>query len=371
MRPPLHILHTESSCGWGGQEIRILTEAEGMVRRGHRVTLICPPQARIHDAALARGLTVAALPIARKNLKGLFALAGWLARHGRGVDVINTHSSTDSWLTALAARLIPGAPPLVRTRHVSSPVSDGRATFWLYQRAVRHVAVTGEALRRQLHQENGFALESMTSVPTGIDLARFAPADRRAARAALGLPDVPTLGILATLRNWKGHAYLLDAFAALGTDFPDWRLVCIGDGPQRANLERRVAELGLSDRVAFPGNRDDVPDWLNALDLFVLPSYGDEGVPQSILQAMACGLPVVSTPVGAIAEAVADGETGLLVPARDAQGLAAGLARLMRDPELRARFGAAGQARASERFGQERMLDAMETLFRRHARGAG
>lgn len=366
--PRLHILHTESSCGWGGQEIRILTEAEGMVRRGHRVTLLCPREARIYAAALARGLEVVALPIARKNLKGLAALADWLLRHGRGADALNTHSSTDSWLAALASRLIPNAPPLVRTRHVSSPVSRGRATFWLYQKAVRHVVVTGEALRRQLHEDNGFALNSMTSVPTGIDLARFIPGQPQAARAALGLDDAPALGILATLRNWKGHAYLLDAFASLAGKFPEWRLICIGDGPQRANLERRTAELGLTGRVLFPGNRDDVPLWLQSLDLFVLPSYGDEGVPQSILQAMACGLAVVSTPVGAIAEAVEEGVTGLLTPPRDADALSANLARLMDDAELRARFGAAGHARAQAHFGSDGMLDAMEAIFRRHAR---
>jgi len=367
----LSIVHTESSCGWGGQEIRILTEMQGMARRGHRVTLICPPDARIHDAALARGLDVLALPIARKNLKGLLALFGWLLHHRHGIDIVNTHSSTDSWLAALAVQLLPGTPPLVRTRHVSSPVSRTRSSFWLYQHAVSHVVVTGEALREQLHRDNGFALESMSSVPTGIDLARFAPGDRHAARRRLGQADVPTLGILATLRNWKGHFYLLEAFALLRATFPDWRLVIIGDGPQRGNLERKVAELDLTNRVALVGNRDDVPDWLNALDLFVLPSYGDEGMPQSIMQAMACGLPIVSTPVGAIAEAVVANETGLLVPPKDSRALSVALERLMGDQELRARFGAAGYARAQACFGSDRMLDSMERIFLRHARSAG
>jgi len=370
-RRTLSIVHTESSCGWGGQEIRILTEMEGMARRGHRLTLICPPEASIRDAALARGLDVVALPIARKSLKGLFALFGWLLQHRHRVDIVNSHSSTDSWLAALAARLLPGAPPLVRTRHVSSPVAQKRSSYWLYQHAVRHLVVTGEALRQQLHRDNGLALESMSSVPTGIDLTRFAPSDRHAARRKLGQPDVPTLGILATLRNWKGHFYLLEAFALLRTTFPDWRLLIIGDGPQRHNLERKLVELDLTNRVALVGNQDNVPDWLNALELFVLPSYGDEGVPQSIMQAMACGLPVVSTPVGAIGEAVVANETGLLVPPKDSRALSIALGRLMGDPELRARFGAAGYARAQARFGSERMLDSMELIFLRHGRSVG
>ncbi len=104
--------------------------------------------------------------------------------------------------------------------------------------------------------------------------------------------------------------------------------------------------------------------WLQALDLFALPSYGEEGVPQAIMQAMACGIPVVSTTVGAITEAVDDGSTGLIVPPRDAPALGAALARLRDDPALRARLGAAGRARAVRDFGLDRMLDRMEAVFR-------
>ncbi|NJD24514.1 MAG: glycosyltransferase family 4 protein [Betaproteobacteria bacterium] len=371
---PMHIVHTESSCGWGGQEIRILTEAKGMEGRGHRVTLVVPPQAQIAPAAEKMGLTVVPLDIERKNLGALWRVLAWLWRERRCIDVINTHSSTDSWLVVLATRLLPGAPPVVRTRHVSSPVNRSPASFWLYQTAARHIAVTGEAVRQQLHRDNGFALDSMTSVPTGIDLERFSPlpdgADRSALRARLELPDVPLLGILATLRNWKGHAYLLEAIARLPAELAAWRLVVIGDGPQWQKLHRQVETLGLAGRVIFVGNQDNVPDWLRALDLFALPSYGDEGVPQSIMQAMACGLPVVSTPVGGITEAVVADETGLIIPPRDADALAAALVRLMADEGLRARLGAAGLARARERFGSDRMLDRMEAIFVAHGRPA-
>jgi glycosyltransferase involved in cell wall biosynthesis len=370
----LHIAHTESSCGWGGQEIRTLTEAKGMEGRGHRVTLVVPPQAQIAPVAKKMGLTVVPLDIERKNLGALWRMLLWLWRERRSIDVVNTHSSTDSWLVALATRLLPGAPPIVRTRHVSSPVNRSPASFWLYQRAARHIAVTGEALRQQLHHDNGFALDSMTSVPTGIDLQRFTPLpageDRAALRARLGLPDGPLLGILATLRNWKGHAYLLEAMVRLPAELGAWRLVVIGDGPQWQNLHRRVDTLGLGERVIFVGNQDNVPDWLRALDLFTLPSYGDEGVPQSIMQAMACGLPVISTPVGGITEAVVADETGLIVPPRDADALAGALVRLMGDADLRTRLGAAGLVRAQQRFGSSYMLDRMEAIFAAHGRQA-
>jgi glycosyltransferase involved in cell wall biosynthesis len=174
---------------------------------------------------------------------------------------------------------------------------------------------------------------------------------------------------VATLRDWKGHDYLLDAWRQLQPRFPQWRLLIIGDGPQRARLEARTAAEGIAASVRFVGNQDDVPAWLNSLDLFTLPSFGDEGVPQGIMQAMACGLAVVSTPVGAIEEAVQRERTGLIVPPRDAAALAQALAALMADTELRRRMGEAGLAHARAHFGVEEMLDKMEAVFRSVIRG--
>ncbi len=367
MKDTLQILHTESSTGWGGQEIRILTEARGMLDRGHRVTLLSDPQAAIIPAAERLGIPTVTLPIGRKNLRAFAALRRWLKAHGAQFDVVNTHSSTDSWLTALAVRTLSGMPPLVRTRHVSTAVNNSPATRWLYRRAIAHIVTTGEAVRQQLHRDNGYPLERMTSVRTGIDLGRFVPAERPAMRKQLGLPNTPTIGIVATLRDWKGHDYLLEAFAQLRARFPGWQLLIVGDGPRRAHLEGRIAELTLIGQVHMVGNRDDVPDWLGAMDVFALPSYGDEGVPQGIMQAMACALPVVTTAIGAIGEAVRDGETGIMVPTRDASSLADGLARLMADEELRLRMGEAGRRYALANFSIEKMLDRMEEVFRRVA----
>jgi glycosyltransferase involved in cell wall biosynthesis len=361
----LRILHTESSIGWGGQEIRILTEAQGMLERGHEVTLLTAPSADIYPAAKARNIPVVALPIEKKRPRALLAMRRWLAAHRARFEVINTHSSTDSWLVALARASLKDVPPVVRTRHVSTRVNNNRGTRWLYGSACAHIVTAGEALKRQLARDNGFALERMTSVPTGIDLERFRPMDRAAARRELGLDERHALGIVATLRDWKGHDYLLDAWAHLAPRFADWQLLVIGEGPQRARLEARVAAEGLTASVRFVGNQHNVPVWLNGLDLFTLPSYGDEGVPQAIMQAMACALAVVATPVGAIEEAVQRGRTGLIVPARDAPALAAALGALLEDPARRTALGRAGREYAEAHFGLERMLDGMEAVFRR------
>ena len=361
----LSILHTESSIGWGGQELRILTEMEGMARRGHRVALLTAGTADILPAARARGLAAVGLPIEAKKLPGLVAVRRWLARDGAAFDVINTHSSTDAWLVALACATLPRMPPVVRTRHVSTPVNNAPATRWLYQRATAHLVVTGQALKAQLVRDNGIDPARITSVRTGIDLARFRPLDRAGARARLAVDGRPAVAILATLRDWKGHDDLLDAWVLLRERVPGWQLLVIGDGPRRAHLEGRVAALRLAGDVRFTGNQDDVPAWYACADIAVLPSYGDEGVPQSLMQAAACGLPAVATPIGAIPEAVVDGTTGILVPPRTPPALADALVRLMSDAGLRARMGAAAHAYAQANFGLDAMLDAMEAVFAR------
>jgi glycosyltransferase involved in cell wall biosynthesis len=358
----MNIIHTEASCGWGGQEIRILEESRGLIERGHTVRVLCPPESRIFTEGPKRGVETIALPIGRKNLKGLFALRRWLKNNR--VDVINTHSSTDTWLAALACKTLRKPPPIVRTRHISSPIPNNGASHWLYAKAVKHVVTTGEALRLQVIKQTGADPARVTSVPTGIDPERFKPGDKREARIALGLdPDTHYIGIVATLRSWKGHLYLLEAFAQL--DAPGWKLLIVGDGPMRQRLEERTAELGLSEKVLFTGQQANPEDWLRAMDIFCLPSYANEGVPQSIIQAMLTGLPIVTTPVGAILEAVSNDITALVVPPKDATALALAITRLLNDGVIAAQLGNAVRHIANDSFSRETMLNHMETIFQR------
>ena len=183
----LQIVHTESSLGWGGQEIRILAESQGLIRRGHDVRLVCPREARIHDEAANWGVPVVALPIGRKRWHALRALGAWL--RANRPDVVNTHSSTDSWLAALALRVFGPKVPIVRTRHISAPVPRGPLSRWLYMRAAARVVTTGEALKQQLVMQNDFSAPRIESVPTGIDAGRFRPGERKAMRARYGLPQ--------------------------------------------------------------------------------------------------------------------------------------------------------------------------------------
>lgn len=357
---PLRIVHTESSLGWGGQEIRILSESQGMLRRGHGVTLLCAPQARIRAEAANWGVPAVSLPIDRKRPVGLGAMHHWLG--GNVCDIVNTHSSTDSWLAALALAALGRPVRVVRTRHISARVPRGPLSRWLYMRAASYVVTTGEALRRELVERNGFLASRIESVPTGIDAGRFRPGERAASRAKFGLPPDKTLvGIVATLRSWKGHAILLEAMARLP---PQFELVIVGDGPQREALEQQLARLGLRGRVRMQGQQADVLPWLRALDIFALPSYANEGVPQALVQAMLVELPCVTTPVGGIPELAKHERTALLVPPKDSAALAAAIERLAGDEGLRRELGETARKHCVEGYSYERMLERMENIYR-------
>ncbi len=358
----MRILHTESSLGWGGQEIRILTEAAGMIGRGHKVTLACAHSARIFAEAPRFGVPVTALPIGRKRPQGVVALRRFLANHP--VDVINAHSSSDAWLAALACRALKTPPPLVRTRHISAPVPHDRLTRWLYTRATAQVVTTGEAIRSALIREIGVSPSRATSIPTGVEPARYAPRDKREARRSLRLPEsTPLIGICATLRSWKGHRFLVEAMPLLA--HRDANLLIVGEGPQREALQQQIAALGLGDRVRLVGNRDDVAPWLAAFDVFALPSYADEGVPQALVQAMFVGTPCVTTNAGAIGEVAIADHTALVVAKQNAVALAAAIDRLLGDPALGSRLVAAARDRVATKFSLASMLEHMEVVFRR------
>jgi glycosyltransferase involved in cell wall biosynthesis len=356
----MRIVHTESSLGWGGQEIRILSEAQGLISRGHDVKLLCPAEARIYAEAPRWKVPAIALPIGKKRPKGVRALLDWF--RANRCDVVNTHSSTDSWLTALSL-LVMGRPiPMVRTRHISAPVPTNAPSRWLYTRATARIVTTGELLKKELVERNGFPALRIDSVPTGVDAARFRPGDPARARALLKLPPVKTLvGIVATLRSWKGHRFLIEALAGLPESVG---LLIVGDGPMREQLEALVAERGLRERAWFAGNQADVVPWLQALDLFVLPSYANEGVPQALIQAMLTALPCVTTHVGSISELAVDGETALVVPAQQVEPLRDAIRRLLNDAGLRARLGQAARRHCQSRFSYQGMLDQMERIYR-------
>lgn len=367
MAEPLAILHTEASTGWGGQEIRVLTEAAGLRDRGYAVTILCKPESALAPRARERGVPVILerMPFAH-DPRTIARMIGHMRR--LRPQLVVTHSSVDSWCAGVAARLL--RVPIVRVRHLSVAVGRNSTTRFVYRQLCDAVITTGEAIRRHLIEQVGLPPERVVSVPTGIDAGRFNArnADGRHVRVEFGIGlDVPVVGIVAVLRNWKGHQIFLDALVEVSRRLPSARALVVGGGPQSPNIERRRRELGLEGVVILTGHREDIPDVLAALDVVVSASTGAEGVPQILLQALAMERPVVATAVGAVAEVIRDGETGRLVPPENPARLAEAILAALRDPAKTRALALAGAQLVRERWGVGCMLDAVEAIYARLA----
>ncbi|MBI5809744.1 MAG: glycosyltransferase family 4 protein [Deltaproteobacteria bacterium] len=360
----LTIFHTEASLGWGGQEIRILKEAECMRKRGHRVIIIAEETSGILGRAKASGFEVVSMSFLKKDYPASFFRLLKLMKEF-APDVVNTHSSRDSWLAGLAARASSAQPALIRTRHLSTPVAKGIASSIVYKSLPHRVITTAEAIRDNLIRINGCLPDRIVSIPTGVDLVLFNPLRHyKDIRAELSLPDDTLLaGMVSVIRSWKGHDCFVEAAGILSKKFPDARFIITGDGPRREAIEKMVKDKNLSGHVLMLGHREDIPDIMAFIDILVQPSYGNEGVPQSLLQAMAMETPVVVSDIRPLLEVVTDKVTGLVAKTKDPESLAEKIEALMRDKALRDRLGAAGRRLVVERFSMENMADAVERTY--------
>ncbi len=360
------IIHTEASLGWGGQEIRILGESSCMKRRGHRVVIIAEQESMLLGKAAEAGFETVALSFKKKDYPASFLKLLKLIKRLQP-DVINTHSSRDSWLAGCAAKASGASPALIRTRHLSTPVSKSYASSIVYGRLPDMIITTAESIREALIRRNGVRPDKVVSIPTGVDLSGFDPERLKGGlREELGLePSTPLVGMVSVIRSWKGHDYFVEAAQIARAAQPETRFVIAGDGPRREAVARLIDEKGLSGTVIMLGHRDDVPRVMASLDILAQPSYGNEGVPQTVLQALAMGLAVVSSDLPPLLEVIEDGVTGLVAPSRDAAALAERITTLIKDEPLRKRLGATGREMVRRRFSAEKMADDVEEVYDR------
>lgn len=354
------IVHTEWSDGFGGQEHRILLECGEMIRRGHRAVVVCRPEAEIRRKAEEAGVPVHPLPIGSSFDPA--AVSGMVRLFRREkVDVVNTHSGKDSWVGSIAAK-IAGVPLLLRTRHISVPVRRG--WYNLIYRWPDGYVTTGEMIREHLIGV-GIPPDRVISIPTGVDVARFSPdVPGDAVRAEFGIGGgEPLVSVIGVLRSWKRHDVFLEAVRLLRERGSPVRALVVGEGPQRERIAGEIVGKALARIVRMTGYRQDIPEIVAASDVIVLPSDRFEGVPQVILQSLAMGRAVVASPIGGIPEVVHHETTGLLCPAGEPSAFADAIARLLADPGLRERLGAAGRELVLSRYSSTAMCERTEAFY--------
>jgi sugar transferase (PEP-CTERM/EpsH1 system associated) len=347
------VVHVTFGLDVGGQE-KLLVELARHADRGQ-----CPPvfvslgkRGRLADDLEGCGTAVVALekptglrPSLVFQLMRLFR--SWRPR------AVHTHDQRSLIYAAPAARLA-GVPRLIHTRHGRDveATSRQRAVVQQLSRLVdAFVCVSGDV--EALSRSQGVAPDKLKIVRNGIDLNRFAFSGLKAQGPAV---------TVARLSPEKDVANLICATELAAREVPDLRVEVAGQGVCFDELNRLSAEMNLADRVQFLGEVDDVPSLLIRARMFVLPSRS-EGIPLTVLEAMARGLPIVATRVGGLPEVVIEGETGFLVPPSDPAALAAAMVRLFRDEILGYRMGEAGRRRVEQAFDIRRMVHEYETLY--------
>lgn len=370
-------------------------QAVELARLGVEVRVLCPLPAlphrlgrRARHERSSSGYSIDGIAVTRLFYPKL-APFGWAARLGNGLlkralmHKVREVAEDYDFELIHAIRLFPIASSLVPIAEatgrpllalgVGSDVHTNpygsRGMRELTRRAIEgsdRVAAVSRALARQI-LDLGQPRRRIATIYNGVDTDTFAPMPERrsALRRELGLPDRgPGMVMVSRLARAKGARELLEAFGELEARYEDAWLAIVGDGPESSVLRRRAASLGVASKVFFPGAQphESIPLWLNAADVFVLPSY-NEGLPNVVMEAMACGLPVVATDVGGTAEAVEEACTGFLVPPRSAAELVRPLERLLSDQALRLQFGHAGRDRAARVFGWRQSAESLLAIY--------
>ncbi len=352
---PMRIVHLVSSLKVGGMEQFVLRIA-AVQSADHRVTVLALQDGPLREEARGMGLAVHVLGGSQKHLRALRG-AALLAR--LRPDIAHAHNQTSLHYAVLAKR-VAGAK-VVMTNH-GQGMGSPRTPSALEWRDTDSIIAVSQAVADRM-RDAGVA-DKVSVILNGVETK--APMQGRAeTRKALGLSAGVVGLMVARIDGFKGHDALLQALAALKAKGVLLTVLIAGDGAQRKNMEELAGSLGLNgSHIRFLGFRSDVPDLHEASDFFLLPSL-TEGLPLSVLEAMAAGKPVVATRVGGIPELVEDGEHGFLVPVGDNEALTRAIETLVRDANLRERLGRAGLDRVTTDFSFTQMKEKYLSLYGR------
>ena len=367
-----HIAHLVHGLTVGGAERLALRMGEHLPVDEFRVSYLCLDELGTWGAELQRAGGAVHLLNRQPGFDWRCArrLAALLRRER--IDLVHAHQYTP-FFYALAARHLHARPPILFTEHGRWFPDFPRPKRMLFNRALLgrrdRVVGVGEAVRRALVDNEGIPAARVGVIYNGVDLtpyrnpARDRVTIRQRVREDFGIPESALLlAQVARLDDLKDHATAVRAMARIVAAVPQALLLIVGDGPERIKIERLIADLSLERHVRLVGTRSDVPEILQAADLYLLSSKS-EGIPLTVIEAMAARLPVVSTDVGGVGEIVVANETGLLVPAGDDVALAAAAIELLPDATRRAQLGEQGLRRAIDKFDEARMHRDYRALY--------
>lgn len=362
----MKILHLTTHLNRGGISNYVLSLGHHFCRRGHRLAVVSSG-GEMENEFRENGFLVRSIPIRTKSelspriYRALPDLIRWVKQEQ--IDILHAHTRITQvmaqwtqWLTG---------KPFVTTCHGFYKRRFGRRLLPAWgERTVAISDPVADHLKEVFHVPT----RQIRVIYNGVDLQRFHEQylrhDPVIVRREYGFREgAPVIGVTARLVPDKGHEFLIRALVELIPEFPDLGVLIVGDGRHREHLESLADGLRLRDHIHFTGNLRDVSKPLAAMDLFVLPAVWREGFGLSIVEAMACGKPVVVTNIWALNALVQNGVNGVLVEPRNVAGLAEGIRGLLRDREFREKIGKTGRQTAEERFSLDRMIQELERVY--------
>jgi len=355
-------VHLDTARTWRGGQHQVLLTVTGLCEMGHPAVLVAQGSGELTKRT-TEGLRTVAL-----NPSGEFDLqAGWqLYRILRSIEpeVVHVHDPMGVALMAMALKFQPRLAPrplIVASRRVDFHLKKNAFSRWKYRHIDVFIAVSSVIAR--MLAEDGIPADRIEVVHDGVPIGTIDKTPAADVHKELWLPHgAPIIGNVAALVPHKGQKDLIAAAARVVRAVPDARFVILGEGELRPTLEQQVRSLGLERHVFLPGFRPDALSLQKSFDIFVMSSI-TEGLGSAMLDALACGTPVVGTYAGGIPEAIEHGRTGLLVKPHHPNDLAAAIVRLLKDPALRARLGAAGRAHVETAFSVERMVEGTLAVY--------
>ncbi|MGH7770922.1 MAG: glycosyltransferase [Candidatus Binatia bacterium] len=364
------VLHIQKAKGIAGSEKYLLTLLPELKRKGIDIEFLGLVEAGRETDEFGvelegRGITTTKIPI-RADFDPICLWQVYRSIKRTGPHLVHTHLIHGDLYGTIAAKLA-RVPHVISTKHGYSSFHR-ISRFYRLNKLIapfvdRYITIS-QALQEHCIRAEGIPESKMRTIHYALQMPVLnGDGGRQALRVKLGLPtDGFLLVSVGRLIEVKGHKYLLNGIREIKEKGRNVRLLVVGDGPQRTNLEKFAVELGIAQEVSFLGLRRDVWPLLLASDLFVLATLG-EGFGLVLLEAMAAGKPIVASNVTSIPEIVVHGRTGLSVPARDSNALAEAICYLMERPDLRWKMGEAGRERLKEHFTVEKMVQATEKLY--------
>ncbi len=346
----MHILQVVPQMTVGGVERGVIDLARGLIRRGHRVSVVSAGGPLV-ERLVAQGAMHYTLPVDKKTPVGIFSCIPALARmiQETGVDVVHARSRVPGWIGWAAARRTQRA--FVTTAHgFYAPHAASRVMAW-----GRLVIAPSEALGRHMVDRFGVPRARLRVIPRGVDLEEFRFQPPLASHAGPW-----RIGLFGRLSPIKGHEVALEACSRLIRGGMPVTLCLAGgmpDSPYQRRLEALIRDLTLDQAVEWLGVRQDVAGLIASCDLVLMPSVYPESFGRGVLEAQAVGRPVIASRIGALAELIEDGRTGLLVPPADPSALADAVARFVRDGSLRARCVEAARRKVEADGTVDRMVE--------------